>query len=380
MESKSNLSIFIKLLKRQNVKINDIKSFLRNNVIDFNEYDKNGYTAFHYAIKSERPEIVKLLLDLNNTEEEAENPSSIKIDPNKETKDKTNNIFTSPTILSLQYLNDDSASGQIIRYLIEAGAKTDYKDEEGSTLFLLSCEKGRTDIIKFLIKKNENVINENSKNGGGLHYAIIGSKDEVIELLLENNIKLDICNSQGDNALEFALQEKQMNIFKTILDYITENKELTNDEKKKILNHQNNAGNTILHELSFAKSTVVTGIVLKLPQEIGVDPTLKNKEGYDYKDVSANIIELEKQKEEQKKRLQEERRKLKEDLKRQKYEEEKKILDEQKKYEEKMKRQEEFGQKLIENRGKVFLFILVVFLGLTFMLIRKASKKKEIII
>ena len=117
-----------------------------------------------------------------------------------------------------------------------------------------------------------------------------------------------------------------------------------------------------------------------MPQEIGVDPTLKNKEGYDYKDVSANIIELEKQKEEQKKRLQEERRKLKEDLKRQKYEEEKKILDEQKKYEEKMKRQEEFGQKLIENRGKVFLFILVVFLGLTFMLIRKASKKKEIII
>ena len=92
-----------------------------------------------------------------------------------------------------------------------------------------------------------------------------------------------------------------MNIFKVILDYIVDNKEMTNEEKKKILNHQNNDGNTILHELSFCKSSIISNLVLKSPKEFGVEPTIKNKEGYDYKEVSENVIELEKLKLEQEK-------------------------------------------------------------------------------
>jgi hypothetical protein len=289
----------------------------------------------------------------------------------------------------------------MIRYLCNAGAKINYRDEEGTTLFLHSCEKGRTDIINFLIKKitkddNEisqndeekdkekmtvkDLINESSKNGGGLHFAIIGQQDDIIELLLENNIDLNICNSQGDNALEYALKEKQMNSFKVILDYIVDNKEMTNEEKKKILNHQNNDGNTILHELAFCKSSIVTNMILKLPKEFGVDPDIKNKEGYDYKQVSENVIELEKRKIEQENLLKEERRKLKEELKQKKYEEEKKVIDEQKRYEEQIRRQEEFGQKLIQNRGKIFTGVLIIFLGLMFLIIKYASVKRERVI
>ena len=85
----------------------------------------------------------------------------------------------------------------MIRYLCKAGANINYRDEEGTTLFLHSYEKGRKDIVNFLINKiikdeNENtekneednknkktlkeLINESSKNGGGLHFAIIGNK------------------------------------------------------------------------------------------------------------------------------------------------------------------------------------------------------------
>ena len=171
-----------------------------------------------------------------------------------------------------------------------------------------------------------------------------------------------------------------MNIFKTIFDYVVNNKEMTNEEKKKILNHQNNDGNTILHELSFCKSSIVTNMVLKLPKEFGVDPNLKNKEGYDYKQVSENVIELEKLKIQQEKRLIEERRKLKEELRQKKYEEEKKIIDERKRYEEQLRRQEEFGQKLIQHRGKIFSVVLIVLLVLMYLIIKKASVKKERII
>ena len=329
MSDKSNLDSFLKLMKKKNLKLSEVKTFLNNHSLDLNEYDKNGYNLLHYAIKSEKPEIVKFML---SSENEEENSLSTKADPNKETKDKLNQIYISPILLSLLYTNDASSSYQMIRYLYNAGAKIDYKDEEGTTLFLHSCEKGRDDIINFLInniekeenginteEKNKNkitlkeLINENSKNGGGLHFAIIGQQDNIIELLLENNIDLNICNSQGDNALEYALKEKQMNIFKTLFDYLVGNKEMPVEDKKKIFNHQNNDGNTILHELAFCKSSIITNMVLKLPKEFGVDPEIKNKEGYDYKQVSENIIELEKLKREQENKLKEERRRLKEE-------------------------------------------------------------------
>ena len=389
---KKSLETFIKLLKKKNIKYKEAKSFLHNNVLDLNECDKSGYNALHYAIKSEKPEIVKLMLSLGLDDDDS---LSIKADPNKETNDKNNNIFTSPLFLSLLYTNEETSSMQIIRHLCNAGANINYKDENGTTLFLHSCEKGRTDVINFLInkiikdkednKENEikdvkELINSFSKNGGGLHYAIIGQQDEIIELLLENNIDLSIINSQGDTALIYALKEKQMNMFKTIYDYLINNHEINDEEKKKILNHQNNEGNTILHELSYCKSSILTNMILKLPKEISIDPEIKNKEGFNYIEVSKNVAESENNIKKQEERLKEERRKLKEELRQKKYDEERKIYEEKRKNEESLKRQEEFGKKLIENRGKIFTVILVIFLGMMFLVVKNAMKKKEIII
>ena len=388
---KKSLELFIKQLKKKNFKISEVKSFLKNHVLDLNEYDKNGYNALHYAIKAERSDIVKIMLSIGTDEETI----SIKADPNKETKDKNNNIFTSPLLLSLLYTNEENNSMQIIRHLINAGANINYKDENGATLFLHSCEKGRTDVINCLINKiikdkeegNENeikdvktLINTYSKDGGGLHFAIIGQQDEVIELLLENDIDLNINNSQGDNALIFAIKEKQMNFFKRIYDYLLKNAEINDEEKKKILNHQNKEGNTILHELAYCKSSILTNMVLKLPKEISIEPELKNKEGLNYEQVAKNVIESENNIKKQEQQLKEERRKLKEEIRQKKYDEEKRIMDEKRKYEEAMKRQEEFGEKLIENRGKIFCIILVIFLGLMYLLIKYASVKREKII
>ena len=389
---KKSLELFIKHLKKKNIKLSEVKSFLHNHVLDLNECDKSGYNALHYAIKSERPEIVKLMLSIGTDEETL----SIRADPNKETKDKNSNIYTSPLLLSLLYTNEENESMQIIRHLCNAGANINYKDENGSTLFLHSCEKGRTDVIKFLINKiikdkeegNDNneikdmkmLINSFSKDGGGLHFAIIGQQDEVIELLLENNIDLNIQNSYGDTALLYALKEKQMNIFKRIYDYLIDNKEITNEEKKNILNHQNNEGNTILHELSYCKSSILTNMVLKLPQEICINKDLKNKEGFDYNEVAKNVIELENNRKKQEERLKEERRKLKEELRQKKYDEEKKIMEEKRKYEEAMAKQAEFGEKLIEHRGIIFMMILLIFMGLMYLLIKYASVKREKII
>ena len=171
-----------------------------------------------------------------------------------------------------------------------------------------------------------------------------------------------------------------MNMFKTIYDYLINNHEINDEEKKKILNHQNNEGNTILHELSYCKSSILTNMILKLPKEISIDPEIKNKEGFNYIEVSKNVAESENNIKKQEERLKEERRKLKEELRQKKYDEERKIYEEKRKNEESLKRQEEFGKKLIENRGKIFTVILVIFLGMMFLVVKNAMKKKEIII
>ena len=171
-----------------------------------------------------------------------------------------------------------------------------------------------------------------------------------------------------------------MNIFKRIYDYLIKNNEINDEEKKKILNHQNNEGNTILHELAYCKSSILTNLVLKLPKEISIDTELKNKEGFNYNEVSKNVIESENNMKMQEQRLKEERRKLKEELRQKKYDEEKKIMEEKRKYEEAMAKQAEFGEKLIEHRGAIFMTILIIFLGLMYLLIKYASTKKEKII
>ena len=60
MSEKKSLDILLKLLKKRNLKSSEVKNFLRNNTLDLNALDKNGYNALHYAIKSELPEIVKI--------------------------------------------------------------------------------------------------------------------------------------------------------------------------------------------------------------------------------------------------------------------------------------------------------------------------------
>ena len=58
----------------------------------------------------------------------------------------------------------------------------------------------------------------------------------------------------------------------------------------------------------------------------------------------------------------------------------KKLLMKKKRYEEQLRRQEEFGQKLIQHRGKIFTAVLLIFLGLMFLVIKYASVKRDRVI
>ena len=165
-----------------------------------------------------------------------------------------------------------------------------------------------------------------------------------------------------------------------MLVYIKNNQNLKDEDKKKILNLQNNEGNTILHEIAFLKSDILMKIIKNLPKNISVDEEIKNKDNFTYKEVMENIVELEKKKQENEKKIKEEKRKQKELLKQQKFEEEQKIYEAQRKNKEYLEKQEEIGKKLIEYRGYIISGILIFFMCILYLLVKNATNKKERII
>lgn len=392
MESKTQDS-FIKLIKGKKTQKEDIISFLRNNDFDINGLDKHGYNSLHYAIKLEKPDIVDILLNIQSENEEVIIKHS---DPNILTFDLKNQIITSPLLLSLMYTDDYDNSSKIIKLLLRAGANLNYKDEENCTFFLRACEKGRLDIIRYLIEKysklkkfeeeenNEekkfDINKEIGKNGSGLHLAILGGNDEVISYLLEQGIDLGIQNENGNTVFHLSLMENQMNTFKLLLDYLVDNKNIDNNTKKKILNTQNKDGNTILHELTFAKTNVLINIVKKLPNEISVNEDTKNNDGYNYIELGEHLIEIEKQKKEHQQKLKQEYKKQKEEMRKKEIEENKKYTEQKKKFQEQMERQEEIGRQLIKYRGLIFFFGFIIFMGILYVLLTNATKKKDTII
>ena len=379
MVSKSEEGL-IKLIKAKKPKLQDIISLLRNNHIEINALDSHGYNPLHYAIKQEQPDIVNLLLTIESEDEQ--NPIE-KSDPNITTNDYSNSIITSPLLLALIYVNDTEKSNKIIKMLLKSGAKCDYKDEENCTFFLRACEKGRTEIINYILEKDPCPIELNkevSNFGGALHMALLGSQDDHITPLLQKGIDLTIKNSDGNTALHLALLEKQMNQFKEILDFIVAS-DMDNSKKKEIINAQNNEGNTLLHELALSKSNfLINYLINKIPKEFAADETIKNKEGFDYKEAGENMIKMQQQREENEKKRKEEIRKLKEEAKKEAMEEERKAKERERQYREQMEKQEEFGRKLIQYRGWIFFIVFCLFMGITFILVSHATKKKEKII
>jgi len=381
-KSESKEEILIKSLKGgkgvKKMNKDEISNFLKNNIIDLNKLDNHGYNILHYSIKSENPDIVYLLLHLD-----PEHFMSEKANPNSSTSDDNKQIYLSPIHYALQACDDSTISARIIKILISAGAEINTKDEDGCSIYLKACEKGRLDILDYLFN-NEAIkfdINESSQSGSGLHMAIIGDKEDVVSYLLDRKIDVSLKDSNGNTAIHLALQLKMNNSYKLIIDYITNNKEFSNELKKTLLNSQNDEGNTILHELAYARCGFLLDVIKKLPEEISIDQEKQNKDGYTYKGVQENIVKLQKDKEAKEKALREEIRKEKERIAQKKTEEIERLKEEQQRYEDEEERKRQLGMQLIKYRGYIFACVFFFLMIILYIVVNNAvHRKKEKII
>lgn len=372
MISENKAEILLKMLKAHKMFPSDVINFLKNNEVDLDQPDSHGYNLFHYAIRKENTEVIHTMLNLPE-----ESPTK-KADPNTYTTDDQNKIHLPPTLYALQICSDSELSYKAVRNIIKAGGDINLKDENDCTILHRASEKGRIDILNMLFDLDPSPdINLMSKHGSAMHLAIIGDQDDTIALLLDKKIDLSLKDSNGNTPLHLALQLKMSNAFKQIADYLIKTDDITNQKKKEIFNATNSEGNTILHELAYAKMSVLTEFVKKFKSDYKVEEDTKNAQGYTYKEVGDNIVRLAKEREENEKLTRELIRKDKERLaeERRKEVEFEKQLREQVIQAEEKKRQ--LGLKFLKYRGLIFGGIAIIFLLVLFFAINNASKKKK---
>jgi ankyrin repeat protein len=374
MKNENKEDLFLKLIKAKTIKLNDIINLVRTSIMDYDKLDTSGYNLLHYTIKSENPEIVNLLL----SSDYSANPAN----PNIPTQDNHNGISLSPMHLALLTCNDGSNAYKILKALHKAGGDISAKDEDDCTIYHRSCEKGRTDILNYIFSLDTpQDVNETCKFGSAMHMALLGDQDDVISYLLEKKIDLCIKDPSGNTAMHLAIQLKQFNSFKLISDYIVLNRDIEDSTKKELYNAINEDGNTVLHELAFAKSSVLMDYLKKMDSTFKVDEELKNKQGYTYKGVQENLVKIAKEREEAERQKRELIRKEKEKILEERRKEEEAIRLEHIREIESEEKRKQIGLTVMKYRWTLLAIGFTLFMIMLYYFINsKAHRKREIII
>ncbi|VDL95857.1 unnamed protein product, partial [Schistocephalus solidus] len=114
-----------------------------------------------------------------------------------------------------------SASGghlELVKYLIEAGAKSDEADESGWTPLMISVSAGRDDVAEYLLKccsANPNVINSTGQSP--LHYAASKNRLNLAKQLLAAGAQVDLRDWGGNTPLHRAVSQSHTDMVKLLL-------------------------------------------------------------------------------------------------------------------------------------------------------------------
>lgn len=151
----------------------------------------------------------------------------------KEFKDKIINIDPSIDINLRDNYNEYLLSYailynnlELVKILIEKGAKIDIVDTEHRCILYTCIKYGYNDITFFLIKINNDIIGINildikdKNNRIPLHYAIQKKEKNIVEKLLEAGSNSNFQDNTGYNALHQSIFTRDIDIVKTILKYI----------------------------------------------------------------------------------------------------------------------------------------------------------------
>ena len=98
-----------------------------------------------------------------------------------------------------------------VERLIENGADIKAKDKSGSTSLDWAAYGGHTDVVKFLIKKGEDI-------NTALISAALGGQIDLVQLLIEKNANVNAAYEEGSTPLIFAAMSGHTNVVRLLID------------------------------------------------------------------------------------------------------------------------------------------------------------------
>jgi ankyrin repeat protein len=142
---------------------------------DVNIQGYNGITPLHRASQAGNLRVAKLLLDHG-------------ADPNIFDKYRGPIGYAYSSGTPLQYAID-SPNKEMVKFLVERGAKLNRKDSRGNTELHLTALMGNTDLTKFLIEHGSDVNALNNYNHTALYYAAKHGYRSVADVLIAAGAK-----------------------------------------------------------------------------------------------------------------------------------------------------------------------------------------------
>lgn len=125
-----------------------------------------------------------------------------------------------------------------IKRIIEKNPTLDYEksDKRGSNAFLYAVCKGNKEIVNYLISKGCDMYAFNSSGYFSLTIAACFGKGEIIDLLIDNNIRIDERekNRKAHTALMEAVANDELRVVKKLMQNGA-NPNLLNHEGKSVL-------------------------------------------------------------------------------------------------------------------------------------------------
>jgi len=182
--------------------------------------------------------------------------------------DNINDEVSGETLLS--YAIQSKVDSSIIKAMVDAGCRVDFKDNSENNLINISIKKHDLkgdELISYVeILSNEGIdINEPNKIGQtALHIAMESNKSNILDLLLQNGADPNQQDHEGNSAFFIAVAHKgNIDLYKKLAEYDSMDFEQTNKRGEKALHHilKNTSG--FSHSVDLILQMIEDGVDLK---------------------------------------------------------------------------------------------------------------------
>jgi len=183
----------------------EIINMLIANVKDINQANKKGVTALAQAIKSNTPEVVKLLIEKG---------------ANLEVLDASGDNLSSYLIQSYNPQKTQDFESKI-KILSEKGYSIETTQKNGNTVYHLAVTKNDVSLLKLVERFKANINSKNKEGMTALHKAALIAKDDVLlKYMMTIGARKEVTTDLNETAYDLASENEYLTKNKVSIDFL----------------------------------------------------------------------------------------------------------------------------------------------------------------